>query len=93
MIKAVRSNADGTRKLLLLGLSEANVQRLRQDKPILIEGAELGLQVDVLLCHGANERAITEKLESKGMIPKGATAKVEAIPQGTDAIFRGEDFR
>jgi hypothetical protein len=57
MIKALGTDSHG-RKLLLLGLSFANLERFKQqplDTFIRIAGAEMGLDFDVMLISGATE--------------------------------------
>jgi len=67
MIKATatRFGADGTRKLLIIGLSYANLDKLRADGMdgfIRINGEEMGLPVDVLITAGETEAIMSEKL-------------------------------
>lgn len=69
MIRAVFSRGDGKRKLLLIGLSEENVRRLRDGKPVLLEGEEIGLDVDVCVCHGETEQALMGELRAIGLLP------------------------
>lgn len=66
MIRAVTTKADGT-KLLILGLEEENVRRLRAGKPVFVEGAPLGVQADVILLYGKTSRDIIRELKKAGV--------------------------
>jgi hypothetical protein len=48
---------------VILGLSEGNLQKLREGDPIFIHKAELGLREDVLILYGKTEQDIVETLE------------------------------
>lgn len=61
MIKATGTSEDG-RKFVLLGLSEMNLTKLREGKPIHIYGAELGIAHDIIICWGPTEDALTADL-------------------------------
>lgn len=62
MIKAWGGRHGGDKRVLILGLSEGNLTRLREDKPIHIFGAEIGLSHDIVICWGETESKIAEKL-------------------------------
>lgn len=64
MIKALTTGPDG-KTLLVIGLSFGNLDRFRAqpgDTFIKIEGAELGLPMDVLIFSGETETKMTEYL-------------------------------
>lgn len=61
MIKASGEGDDG-RKFVLLGLSELNLTRLREGKPIHVYGAEVGASHDIILFWGATEEAMAADL-------------------------------
>jgi hypothetical protein len=57
MMKATMTAGDG-RKILLLGLSHANLDRLRADGMsgfIEIKGKDMGIPIDVVITAGVNE--------------------------------------
>lgn len=62
MLKLWGGRHAGDRRVLVLGLSDGNIGRLRKDQPIHIFGAELGLQHDIVICWGETEGVIAEKL-------------------------------
>lgn len=59
---------DGPVDVILFGLSEGNVTRLKEGKPILIDGREVGLGVGVrvVIAYGQTEEALTEELTAYG---------------------------
>lgn len=61
MIKATGGGEDG-RKFVLLGLSEMNVGKLREGKPVHIFGAELGIAHDIIIFWGPTEDALAADL-------------------------------
>lgn len=61
MIKASTTHADG-RPLVFLGLSDGNLVRLREGKPILIDMKPYGLDGWAVIMHGATEEDITREL-------------------------------
>lgn len=61
MFKATGGGADG-RKFVLLGLSEMNLSRLREGKPIHVFGAELGIGQDIIIFWGPTEDALAADL-------------------------------
>lgn len=63
MIKMSGMSKDGNRKVVLLGLSEGNLMRLREKKPIVIHGEEIGWPgQDIIICWGKTEDALTKEL-------------------------------
>ena len=68
--------------ILLLGLSGENVKRLKEGKPIHINGSELGLGNDVVVMYGETEAHLYKEL--KPMI--GSQTRVE--PMNDCAVFR-----
>ena len=62
MLKAMMQNNEG-KNILLLGLSRENVVRLKEGKPIHINGDELGFENDVILVYGETEEQIYEDLQ------------------------------
>lgn len=67
MIKARGTKSDGT-PIILLGLSERNLELLRQGRPISFDCAkDLGLQLSILVVYGKTEDAIRSELVSSGI--------------------------
>ena len=61
MIKTVHS--DGEKKIITLGLSWENLKRLKGGQPILIDGADIGVQnIEIFIFSGINERKMAERL-------------------------------
>lgn len=55
------------RKLLGLGISQGNVDKLKEGKPILVEGEKLGLPFDVFLFYGETEATMVQSLRDAGV--------------------------
>ena len=52
-------------QLIVLGLSHENLKRLKQDKPIIVRGEEVGLpEAEILIFSGRTEAAMMRELES-----------------------------
>lgn len=67
MIKLKTTGPNGP--LVILGLSEENLKRLREDKPIHFQLAELGLgDGEFLLFAGKTEAAMIDQLAKAGLI-------------------------
>lgn len=65
MIKASATGKDG-QSYLIVGLSHANLDRLRADGTdgfIKIKGAEMGLPLDVIITAGETEATLAHALE------------------------------
>ena len=62
MIKMTGQSKDG-RTLVTLGLSEGNLKRLREGKPIHIFGAEMDLPVDICIFWGETEEKLVEMVK------------------------------
>lgn len=78
-----RTGRSAKRDIAFIGLSEENVARLKAGKPIRIKRDDpLGLGVEVVIYHGADEIEMTRELENHGFMPQGSTEKArEAIEQ------------
>ena len=61
MIKATGGSEDG-RRFVLLGLSEANLAKLREGKPIHVFGAELGIGQDIIIFWDETEDAMAAEM-------------------------------
>lgn len=54
---------------IYFGLSDRNVELLREGKPVHIEGVEIGLpHLDLYIFHGATEQAMFDDLVRHGLI-------------------------
>ena len=63
MIKFTATTADG-RKLLGLGLSHENLERLKNNQTIRFKGEPLGMRgVDILIFAGKTEASMSEELD------------------------------
>jgi hypothetical protein len=72
VIRAVATKKDGS-KLLLLGLEDENIRRLKEGQPISVQGEPLGLPgIEVVLLHGPTAQDIVAKFEAAGIqMPPG----------------------
>jgi len=62
MIKATMRTKEG-KDILLLGLSGENVRRLKDGKPIHINGSEMGLGNDIVIMYGETEAHLYKELQ------------------------------
>jgi hypothetical protein len=84
MVKAQATMADG-RVLIVMGISRANVERLKEGDPIYFDPAALKIPPGsvigaITLFYGEDEAALTRTLKS--MI--GPATDVIAVPRGDD---------
>lgn len=61
MLKAVIHDEAG-RSTLVCGLSHINLDRLREGKPIKIDGAAIGLPIDLFIFAGETEQTMAREL-------------------------------
>lgn len=62
MIKAVANGPNG-RKVVLLGIADMNIERMREGKPIHIHGEEMGLgNLEIWIFTGADEGSLAKQL-------------------------------
>ena len=54
--------------LVGLGLSKMNIRKLKEGKPILVEGAELGIELDIFVMYGNTEKEMVADLHKAGLI-------------------------
>lgn len=59
VIKATSVTVRG-RPIVILGLSAVNVERMRADEPILVDGDEIGIDVDIVVFGGRGDEADLE---------------------------------
>lgn len=70
----VASNERHPDGIVFLGLSDANITRLRAGQPIRINAKDqIGLGVEVVIFHGATEVEMAHELEEFGFLPEGST--------------------
>ena len=62
MVKAGATNNEG-KPVVILGLSEGNLQRLRQGKPILVDLLPFGMDGQAVITYGKTEADITRVLK------------------------------
>ena len=68
-------------KLVGLGLSEMNLQKLREGRPILIRGPTVGLpEIDIAIHYGATEHALYQELASQGIDLPGQDWNADGSP-------------
>lgn len=74
---------DGKRSLLLLGIVEGNVDRLRQGHPIYVDLEELGLpNTDLAIWLGADHAQLLRVLERVGVrLPPGSYDQAKEADQ------------
>jgi len=62
MIRAGATKPDGG-KIILLGISDENVKRLIDGKPIFVAGSTVGVaNVEIVIFHGRTEYEMTESM-------------------------------
>ena len=61
MLKARANGRDG--ELLIFGLSEMNLKKLKEGRPIQIDLTEMGLNGTMLIFYGKDEIAMAKQLE------------------------------
>jgi hypothetical protein len=63
MLKAVMTKGDGT-KLILLGLEEQNIQRLKEGQPIHVEGEDIGFPgIQIGIMYGETQQHMIDELK------------------------------
>jgi hypothetical protein len=62
------------REVILLGLSEGNLMGLREKKPIVVHGEEIGWGArDIIICWGETEDSLAKEL--RGLIDERTTVR------------------
>ena len=74
MLKATGTSKAG-RRFVLLGLSDINLDKLREGKPIHVFGPEVGLDVDLVIFSGPTEDEMAKELEKLGGIRSEPTKR------------------
>jgi hypothetical protein len=81
----IRFRFNGSREhpapIAFLGLSEANLERLKDGHPVRVARSDdLGLAVELVIYYGKTEVEMAAELEEAGFMPPGTAAKTaEAI--------------
>jgi hypothetical protein len=69
MIKSLIHAKNGS-QLVMLGLAEENIKRLKSGDPVYLHLDELGIEgIDVLIHYGITKEAIIKDLQDKGLLP------------------------
>jgi hypothetical protein len=63
MIKMSAMNPKTNREMLVIGLSEGNLMRLREGKPIVIHAEEWGQKFDLMVFWGETEQAMVKMVK------------------------------
>jgi hypothetical protein len=89
VIRAIAKGKDGP--LIILGVTEANLERLREGQPINVSlgaifraahevGAEMAGDLSVVVMYGATHRAVVDELAAAGIeLPPNAAEDADAI--------------
>lgn len=81
MLKIRMSRRDGS-PIILLGLSRTNVDRLMTDQPIRFDLKEVGLEGEMIIVGGNDERSIIAQLVEFGILPGSALAEYRDLGPG-----------
>lgn len=63
MIKLMGTNPKTGRKLFSMGISNGNIRKLKEGKPIVVFGPEVGLDHDIMIFWGETEEKMVEMLK------------------------------
>jgi hypothetical protein len=74
MIKAAGTDRTTGERLIILGLSRENVNRLQEDKPITFSMKPFGIEGSVVIFFGETEQAMVEALQRNGITMPAAKA-------------------
>jgi len=61
MIKG-KANQENGRELVILGISQENVTRLKEGKPIMVHGTEIKIPVDIMIYYGATDQDLVKQM-------------------------------
>lgn len=98
MIQAKATTPDGL-TIFIFGLSEANVDRLKNGEFISVDHAKLGEQGETVIFYGPTELLIKKKLEEAGLLGPNAVVtedprlKDTEPPEGRSCVTQGEGVR
>jgi len=71
------------KRAFLIGLSHGNLDRLREDKPIVIDGSQIGLGFDVLIFAGETEESMAQQLMANSSWPDAETLARTTLNKST----------
>jgi hypothetical protein len=84
MIKAKAKSPEG-KEILLFGLSEENITRLRMQQPIIVIGEEMGVpNFDIIIMWGQTEDDIIAELSAANMV--SSETKVNDDRESNDSV-------
>ena len=64
MIKATINKKDSDdEKIILLGITELNIEKLKNNKPIKVLGKDIGTKHDIYIIYGKNEMHLMKMLQ------------------------------
>lgn len=66
MIRATMKGRDG-RPIMLLGITDHNIRRMREGDPVVFDGTALGYDGLIAIVTGTDEQAIAQELKEKGL--------------------------
>lgn len=75
MIRA-RATTTAGRPVIIIGLEEGNITRLREDKPIHIHADELGFAGEIVIILGKDAATLTMLLKQAGLVDE-RTAQID----------------
>lgn len=80
MISA-RLEGNGRRPVVLLGIDDRNIERLKQGMPIKLDGSQVGLgEVDLAITYGKRLQDIVDDLARAGVdVPLAALEAAKAV--------------
>jgi hypothetical protein len=63
MLLAKIRRSDDSKEAIFIGLSEENLKRLKQGKPILINSGQLEIEQDIFILYGKTEEDIRKEYD------------------------------
>jgi hypothetical protein len=81
VLKFLSTNRE--RALVGLGLTDENLRRMQEGKPVYVKLSELGVdehranQVEVFIYHGADEESLRRQLDEAGLITPETESRID----------------
>jgi hypothetical protein len=66
VIKALTTMDANGRRTLILGLDDRNVQRLTTNQPLIVQGEEMGLDIDIYIAHAPSYGELFAQMRAAG---------------------------